>query len=49
MFKTVTITVIDGSNVKAKTMKFHGKKMPKDLDLFISKYVGERPTKEERR
>lgn len=49
MSKTITIVVEEYGRAKAITKKISGKVMPKDVDDFIQKYVGERPKREERR
>lgn len=49
MSKTVTIVIEQYGQTKAITKRFSGKEMPKEVDEFIQKYVGERPKHEERR
>lgn len=49
MSRTITIVFEEYGRTKAITKKISGKVMPKDVDDFITKYVGERPKREERR
>jgi hypothetical protein len=48
--KEVTITVtVEGQPPQTITVQFQGNVMPENLDVFINRYVGERPRHEERR